>query len=38
MYFHILAKALCMSGGDHIHASLVIDKLEGEREMTLRFC
>uniref|UniRef100_I1P8I0 Ribulose bisphosphate carboxylase large subunit C-terminal domain-containing protein n=1 Tax=Oryza glaberrima TaxID=4538 RepID=I1P8I0_ORYGL len=37
MHFRILAKALRMSGGDHIHASTVVGKLEGEREMTLGF-
>ncbi|CAL9763821.1 unnamed protein product [Musa acuminata subsp. burmannicoides] len=37
MHFRVLAKALRMSGGDHIHASTVVGKLEGEREMTLGF-
>ncbi|OAY78587.1 Ribulose bisphosphate carboxylase large chain [Ananas comosus] len=37
MHFRVLAKALRMSGGDHIHAGTVVGKLEGEREMTLGF-
>ncbi|XP_073105969.1 ribulose bisphosphate carboxylase large chain isoform X1 [Elaeis guineensis] len=37
MHFRVLAKALRMSDGDHIHAGTVVDKLEGEREMTLGF-
>ncbi|PRQ32133.1 Ribulose bisphosphate carboxylase large chain [Rosa chinensis] len=35
MHFRVLAKALRMSGGDHIHAGTVVGKLEGEREITL---
>uniref|UniRef100_A0A453KEJ3 Ribulose bisphosphate carboxylase large subunit C-terminal domain-containing protein n=1 Tax=Aegilops tauschii subsp. strangulata TaxID=200361 RepID=A0A453KEJ3_AEGTS len=35
MHFRVLAKALRMSGGDHIHSGTVVGKLEGEREMTL---
>ncbi|KAH7443021.1 hypothetical protein KP509_02G014200 [Ceratopteris richardii] len=37
MHFRVLAKALCMYGGDHIHAGTVVGKLEGEREVTLGF-
>ncbi|KAH7425870.1 hypothetical protein KP509_11G075000 [Ceratopteris richardii] len=37
MHFRVLAKALRMSGGDHIHAGPVVGKLEGEREVTLGF-
>ncbi|KAK8661971.1 hypothetical protein V6N13_091559 [Hibiscus sabdariffa] len=37
MHFRVLAKALRMSGGDHIHAGTVVGKLEGEREITLGF-
>ncbi|KAK7260967.1 hypothetical protein RIF29_27270 [Crotalaria pallida] len=35
MHFRVLAKALRLSGGDHIHAGTVVGKLEGEREITL---
>ncbi|PHT76209.1 Photosystem II CP47 reaction center protein [Capsicum annuum] len=31
------AKALRMSGGDHIHAGTIVGKLEGERDITLGF-
>ncbi|KAM3744748.1 hypothetical protein ACB098_06G075400 [Castanea mollissima] len=37
IHFHVLAKALRMSGGDHIHSDTVVVKLEGEREITLGF-
>ncbi|KAK7234415.1 hypothetical protein RIF29_46962 [Crotalaria pallida] len=37
MHFRVLAKALRLSGGDHIHAGTVVGKLEGEREITLGF-
>ncbi|XP_065851210.1 ribulose bisphosphate carboxylase large chain [Euphorbia lathyris] len=37
IHFRVLAKALRMSGGDHIHAGTVVGKLEGEREITLGF-
>ncbi|MBA0683302.1 hypothetical protein Goari_024969 [Gossypium aridum] len=37
MHFCVLAKALCMSGGYHIHVATVIGKLEGERNITLGF-
>jgi ribulose-bisphosphate carboxylase large chain len=37
MYFRVLAKALCMSGGDHIHSGTVVGKFEGEREISLGF-
>ncbi|KAJ4731817.1 Ribulose bisphosphate carboxylase large chain, partial [Rhynchospora pubera] len=30
MHFRVLAKALRMSGGDHVHAGTVVGKLEGE--------
>ncbi|WOH07742.1 hypothetical protein DCAR_0727175 [Daucus carota subsp. sativus] len=33
--FRVLAKALRMSGGDHIHHCTVLGKLEGERDITL---
>ncbi|KVI06653.1 Ribulose bisphosphate carboxylase, large subunit, C-terminal, partial [Cynara cardunculus var. scolymus] len=33
----MLAKVLCMFGGDHIHYGTVVGKLEGEREITLGF-
>ncbi|KAL2922294.1 Ribulose bisphosphate carboxylase large chain, partial [Bienertia sinuspersici] len=33
----LLAKALRLSGGDHIHADTVVVKLEGERHNTLGF-
>ncbi|KAH7425867.1 hypothetical protein KP509_11G074700 [Ceratopteris richardii] len=37
MHFRVLAKALRMSGGDHIHVGTMVGKLEGEREVTLGF-
>nr|WMB96814.1 hypothetical protein [Solanum melongena]WMB97037.1 hypothetical protein [Solanum aethiopicum] len=37
IHFRVLAKALRMSGGDHIHAGTVVGKLEGERDITLGF-
>ncbi|KAM0066549.1 Ribulose bisphosphate carboxylase large chain [Helianthus debilis subsp. tardiflorus] len=37
MHFRVLAKALRISGGDHIHSGTVVGKLEGEREITLGF-
>ena len=37
IHFRVLAKALRMSGGDHIHSGTVVSKLEGEREITLGF-
>ncbi|CAN6483031.1 unnamed protein product [Victoria cruziana] len=37
IHFHVLAKALRMSGGDHIHSGTVVGKLEGERDVTLGF-
>ncbi|MBA0857592.1 hypothetical protein Goshw_014367 [Gossypium schwendimanii] len=37
MHFCVLAKALCMSGGDCIHVAIIIGKLEGERNITLGF-
>ncbi|GJZ86801.1 ribulose-1,5-bisphosphate carboxylase/oxygenase large subunit [Tanacetum coccineum] len=37
IHFRVLAKALPMPGGDHIHSSTVVGKLEGEREITLGF-
>ncbi|KAJ4839965.1 hypothetical protein Tsubulata_050733 [Turnera subulata] len=36
-HFRVLAKALRMSGGDHIHSGTVVGKLEGERDITLGF-
>lgn len=32
IHFRVLAKALRMSGGDHIHSGTVVGKLEGARE------
>ncbi|KAG6423829.1 hypothetical protein SASPL_114232 [Salvia splendens] len=37
MHFRVLAKALRLSGGDHIHSGTVVSKLEGERDITLGF-
>jgi ribulose-bisphosphate carboxylase large chain len=37
IHFRVLAKALRMSGGDHLHSGTVVGKLEGEREITLGF-
>ncbi|MBA0762682.1 hypothetical protein Gotri_012265 [Gossypium trilobum] len=37
MNFRVLAKALHMSDGDHIHAGTVVGKLEEERDITLGF-
>ncbi|KAG6540538.1 hypothetical protein Mapa_018051 [Marchantia paleacea] len=37
IHFRVLAKALRMSGGDHIHAGTVVGKLEGDRQVTLGF-
>ncbi|KAI3847243.1 hypothetical protein MKX03_029723 [Papaver bracteatum] len=37
IHFRVLAKALRMSGGDHIHSGTVVGKLEGEMEITLGF-
>ncbi|KAL0396250.1 UNVERIFIED_CONTAM: Ribulose bisphosphate carboxylase large chain [Sesamum calycinum] len=37
MQFRVLAKALRLSGGDHIHSGTAIGKLEGERGITLGF-
>jgi len=37
MHFRVLAKALRLSGGDHLHSGTVVGKLEGEREVTLGF-
>ena len=37
MHFRVLAKALRMSGGDHVHGGTVVGKLEGDREVTLGF-
>ncbi len=36
-HFHVLVKALCLYGGDHIHAGTIVGKLEGERQVTLGF-
>ncbi|KAK4349167.1 hypothetical protein RND71_031922 [Anisodus tanguticus] len=35
--FRVLAKALCISGGDHIHSGTVVGKFEGERDITLGY-
>ncbi|KAL2923307.1 Ribulose bisphosphate carboxylase large chain [Bienertia sinuspersici] len=37
MHFRVLAKALHLSSGDHIHAGTIVGKLEGERDITLGF-
>ncbi len=37
IHFHVLAKALRLSGEDHIHTGTVVGKLEGEREIFLGF-
>ena len=37
IHFRVLAKALRMSGGDHLHSGTVVSKLEGERAVTLGF-
>ncbi|CAN6446836.1 unnamed protein product [Victoria cruziana] len=37
IHFRVLAKVLCMSGGDHIHSGTIVGKLEGERDVTLGF-
>jgi ribulose-bisphosphate carboxylase large chain len=37
MHFRVLAKALRLSGGDHLHSGTVVGKLEGERNITLGF-
>ncbi|MBA0553474.1 hypothetical protein Golob_012654, partial [Gossypium lobatum] len=37
MNFRVLAKALHMFDGDHIHAGTVLDKLEEEKDITLGF-
>jgi ribulose 1,5-bisphosphate carboxylase large subunit-like protein len=37
IHFRVLAKALRMSGRDHIHSGTVVGKLEGEHEITLGF-
>ncbi|MFQ6634823.1 hypothetical protein Gotur_012256 [Gossypium turneri] len=37
MHFRVLAKALHMFGGDHIHVGTVVGKLKGERDITLSF-
>ncbi|KAL2930232.1 Ribulose bisphosphate carboxylase large chain [Bienertia sinuspersici] len=36
-HFRVLAKALRLSGGEHIHAGNVVGKLKGERDITLGF-
>ena len=35
IHFRVLAKALRMSGGDHLHSGTVVGKLEGDRDITL---
>jgi ribulose-bisphosphate carboxylase large chain len=37
MHFRVLAKTLCLYGGDHIHFSTIVGKLERERQVTLGF-
>ncbi|MEJ2175125.1 MAG: form I ribulose bisphosphate carboxylase large subunit [bacterium] len=35
IHFRVLAKALRLSGGDHLHTGTVVGKLEGDRQATL---
>ena len=35
IHFRVLAKALRLSGGDHLHSGTVVGKLEGDRQATL---
>ncbi len=35
IHFRVLAKALRLSGGDHLHSGTVVGKLEGDRAATL---
>jgi ribulose-bisphosphate carboxylase large chain len=35
IHFRVLAKALRLSGGDHLHSGTVVGKLEGDRHATL---
>ena len=35
IHFRVLAKALRLSGGDHLHSGTVVGKLEGDRDATL---
>jgi ribulose-bisphosphate carboxylase large chain len=37
IHFRVLAKALRLSGGDHLHSGTVVGKLEGDRDITLGF-
>lgn len=37
MHFCVLTKTLRLSGRDHIHIDTIVSKLEGERDITLRF-
>lgn len=37
MYFYILIKTLHLSGGDHIHFGIIVDKFEGKKDVTLSF-
>jgi len=37
IHFRVLAKALRLSGGDHLHSGTVVGKLEGDRAPTLGF-
>nr|GEV73909.1 ribulose-1, chloroplastic [Tanacetum cinerariifolium] len=37
IHFRVLAKALRMSDGDHIHFDTVVGKVKGERDITLGF-
>ncbi|KAG8390990.1 hypothetical protein BUALT_Bualt01G0141400 [Buddleja alternifolia] len=37
IHFRVLAKALRMSGGDHIHSGTLVGKFEGEKDITLGF-
>jgi len=37
IHFRVLAKALRLSGGDHLHSGTVVGKLEGDKDITLGF-
>ena len=37
IHFRVLAKALRVSGGDHLHSGTAVKKLKGGRKITLGF-
>lgn len=37
IHFRVLAKCLRLSSGDHLHSRTIVDKLEGERDITMGF-